>query len=234
MTTRQRLTDRLVRELPVPASGARITYDAEMPGFGARVTAGGARAYVLNYRVAGRERRYTIGGAAEWKAAAARVFAGSLKARIRLGHDPLAELQQHRSEPTVSDLCDVFIADYFVRLRPATTKLYRAAIEGTRNSKGIRLHFRHARVAGVTHADLEGYHRVLSRSAPTMANRAAAVLSRMFTLAVRKGWRADNPARGIERNQETKRTRYLSADEIARLTAALAALPDQQAANVFR
>nr|MBA3324552.1 site-specific integrase [Paracoccaceae bacterium] len=60
------------------------------------------------------------------------------------------------------------------------------------------------------------------------------VLSRMLALAVRKGWRVDNPARGIERNQETKRTRYLSADEIARLTAALAALPDQQAANVFR
>ena len=48
------------------------------------------------------------------------------------------------------------------------------------------------------------------------------------------GLRADNPARGIERNQETKRTRYLSADEIIRLSEALAELDDQQAADIFR
>ena len=39
---------------------------------------------------------------------------------------------------------------------------------------------------------------------------------------------------GIERNQEVKRQRFLRPDEIARLTATLAALPDQQAANIVR
>ena len=67
-----------------------------------------------------------------------------------------------------------------------------------------------------------------------MANRALAVLSQMLNLSVRWGWRSDNPAKGTERNQETKRTRYLAPEEIAALTTALAALPDQQAANVFR
>lgn len=36
------------------------------------------------------------------------------------------------------------------------------------------------------------------------------------------------------RNYEAKRKRYLSADELARLTAALAAHPDRQAADVVR
>jgi hypothetical protein len=38
----------------------------------------------------------------------------------------------------------------------------------------------------------------------------------------------------VERNVEDKRERYLTADELARLTAALDAYPDQQAANAFR
>ena len=57
----ERLTDKLVRALPVPDKGATITYDADVAGFGARITANGARAFVLNYRCAGRERRMTIG-----------------------------------------------------------------------------------------------------------------------------------------------------------------------------
>jgi integrase len=56
----------------------------------------------------------------------------------------------------------------------------------------------------------------------------------MFSLAIRWRWRPDNPCRGIERNPENKRTRYLSSDELGRLTAALAAHEDQQAANIIR
>jgi integrase len=56
----------------------------------------------------------------------------------------------------------------------------------------------------------------------------------MFGLAVRWQWRTDNPAKGIERNQEDKRQRYLTPAELANLTTALAALEDQQAANIIR
>jgi hypothetical protein len=51
---RELLTDRIVRELPAPARGAKITYDGGDPrrrvsGFGVRVTAAGQRAFILNY-----------------------------------------------------------------------------------------------------------------------------------------------------------------------------------------
>ena len=59
MTERKRLTDAIVRRLPLPAAGKAITIDADVPGFGARVTANGARSYVLRYTTrAGRERTY--------------------------------------------------------------------------------------------------------------------------------------------------------------------------------
>lgn len=44
----------------------------------------------------------------------------------------------------------------------------------------------------------------------------------------------DNPVRGLERNPDIKRKRYLSPDEIARLTGTLAEHKDQQAANIVR
>jgi hypothetical protein len=45
-----RLTDKIVKALPVPERGNKITYDDEPKGFGCRVTAAGARAFILNYR----------------------------------------------------------------------------------------------------------------------------------------------------------------------------------------
>ncbi|MDF2781163.1 MAG: hypothetical protein K0S96_967, partial [Geminicoccaceae bacterium] len=39
-----KLTDRIVRELPAPATGNRITFDDGVKGFGIRITAGNARA----------------------------------------------------------------------------------------------------------------------------------------------------------------------------------------------
>ena len=48
-----------------------------------------------------------------------------------------------------------------------------------------------------------------------------ALLSRMFSMAIKWRMCADNPGKAIERNEEHKRRRYLSADEIMRLIEAL-------------
>jgi hypothetical protein len=102
----QKLTDNMVKALSVPETGNKIHYDSEVKGFGCRVTAGGARSFILNYRTrGGRERRFTIGQFPEWKVGAARQEAASWKRRIENGDDPLAEIELARSAPTVADLC---------------------------------------------------------------------------------------------------------------------------------
>ena len=61
--THVRLNEETVKRLPVPSKGNRITYfagamiqGAKAPrGFGLRVTAAGARSFILNYRLRGRE-----------------------------------------------------------------------------------------------------------------------------------------------------------------------------------
>jgi integrase len=64
-----------------------------------------------------------------------------------------------------------------------------------------------------------------NRKAPYQANRALALLSRMFNLAERWGLRPDgsNPGRHVEKFAERRRERTLSPAELARLGDALAA-----------
>jgi integrase len=226
-----KLTDPIIKRLRTPADGKEITYDTQVKGFGCRVYASGARTFILNYRTrGGRERWITIGSFPDWNTAAARKEAAELKKSIDRGGDPLGELKAHRSAPTVNDLCDRFTGEYLPRKRPSTQHTYRLQIDNE-----IRPALGQLKVAEVTFADTDGLHRKLTgRGTPYRANRIIALLSRMFFMAIRWHWRTDNPCRGIERNQEHKRRRYLSIDELKRLGKALDKYSDQQSANIIR
>jgi integrase len=229
----QRLTDSIIKALPAPETGNRITYDSEVKGFGCRVTAAGGRAFILNYRTrAGRERRYTIGSFPDWKTSAARTEAGELKKRIDRGEDPMADVEADRTAKTVADLCQRFEEEHLPKTRQATRKDYESLIR-----REIKPAMKSLKVAEVAFSDVDELHRKITRrGARYVANRTIAVLSKMFSLAVKWGWRPDgsNPAKGIERNQEEKRHRYLTGKELAALTVALVEHDDQQAANIVR
>src|SRR5439155_17435020 len=81
------ITQAAIKKLTEPSQGNRILYDKEIPGFGVRVTSNGVVSFVLNYRVNGRERRYTIGRFPELSAKAARAEAIELRGQIREGKD---------------------------------------------------------------------------------------------------------------------------------------------------
>lgn len=226
-----KLTDALVRKLPTPKSGYTITQDDAVKGFGILVTAAGSRSFILRYRTrTGRSRRYTIGSFPDWTTVAARTQAAELKRQIDGGEDPMGEVQAHRDAKTMADLCERFQDDHLPRKRASTVDSY---------ARAIRLHIlpamRNLPVADVGFADVDALHRKLTRAGgPYIANRTVSLLSKMFALAKKWKWRTDNPCQGIERNVETKRQRYLSADEIARLAEALAAYEDQNVANAIR
>lgn len=225
------LTDGVVKRLPVPKTGNRITYDDEVAGFGCRVTAAGARSFVLNYRTPTRERRLTIGPTDRWSTSDARREANRLLRQIDEGGDPLGDLQMQRQAASMLDLCNRFEREYMPRrLRPSTLRDYQLMI-----NKWIRPHFKTMKVADVAFADVERlHHRITDAGHGARANSVSAVVARMLALSVRWGYRADNPAKGIERNAENKRRRYLSGDELQRLTAALGKYPDKASADFIR
>jgi integrase len=235
-----RIDDKMVREMVPPASGNRIVYDDPkqgprnsegVSGFGIRITAAGARSWVLNYRNAeGRERRHTFGHFPELSVEAARKKAKALRGEIKgQGKDPRAERAALLAAPKVSDLCDYYIEQHIPDKRAAS-----GADDKTMIDKIIRPKLGAELVKSIDRAAVVKLHRSLSAT-PYRANRVLSLLSKMFSLAiVDLGWRGDNPAKGVKRNEEQKRERYLTGPEIAKLTQALADHDDQSVANIVR
>lgn len=224
-----RITETLARTAPPPAAGNKIIYDTELKGFGLRVTAGGARAFVLNYRIAALERRYTIGSYPDWSAAAARKEAEGLKRRIDVGDDPMGRRHEDRAAHSIADLCALYEERHLPKKRPNSQRDDRAIIRTIILPRLGKL-----KAGSVRYADIDALHRELSRTAPYRANRLVALLSRIFSLAIRWELVDENPAAGVEKNHEQPRARYLDKSELDRLVTALASYPNQTVANAVR
>jgi integrase len=231
------LSDRLISRQSAPTDKQQIILWDKVRGLGCRITAAGAKSFILDYRTkTGRHRRHTIGKVADgWTVGAARAEAKELRKKIDQGLDPMAEVQAGRDAPTVADLCQRFTEEHLPKLRPLTQRDYKAAIE-----KLILPKLGAAKVAEITYAEVDALHRKITKGsatkdgAPYRANRAVALLSKMFSLAIKWTWRTDNPCKGIERNQEDKRERYLKDDELDRLGAALEQCQDRQSVMMIQ
>jgi integrase len=116
----ERLSEETIKGLQTPAKGNSITYfvgatiqGAKAPrGFGVRVTASGARAFILNYRLRGREHRFTIGAWPDWSALKAVREARNLRQRVDRGEDPLKDRVPIPTTKSVSNVIDDFMSRY--------------------------------------------------------------------------------------------------------------------------
>jgi integrase len=224
-----KLTEHAIRRIAPPATGYALHPDGN--GLALRVTANGAQSWVLNYRTKdGRSRRATIGSLDDWTLGEARKRAQEMRRDVDLGGDPVGDEQAERKAETIDELCDRFIAEHLLRKRPTTARGYRTA---------IKLYIRPAlgaiKIKAVTFADVDRLHRAITKRGKTyQANRVHRVLSSMFTLAIRWRYRTDNPCKGVEKNREHPRERYLTEAEGARLLRELDADRDQVAADLLR
>ncbi len=232
----QALSDASVKKLKVPAAGNRLYRDATVPGFAIRITANGHRAFVLDYRTkTGRKRRLTLGEFGNWTVGSARIRARELKRQIDGGGDPLGEIEDARSAPTMTELIERFRNEHLPRRRAGTQIDYESMLK-----RHIEPTFGTMKVDAVTHADIEKLHRRITgderKGHPYRANRVVALLSKLFSLAVKWNMRLDgtNPCKGIEKNVEHHRRRYLKPDEWAALLKALKAYPDQRVSDAIR
>ncbi|HEV2562262.1 MAG TPA: site-specific integrase [Rhizomicrobium sp.] len=90
------------------------------------------------------------------------------------------------------------------------------------------------KISEVTPSDIDALHAHISSTTPVRANRTVEVLRKAFNLAIRWGIRSDNPASGVRRSPEEKRSRYLTPAEILKLGEALSAHREKTSANAIR
>jgi integrase len=250
MANRQKLTEKVLREA-IPADGRDYQiFDTDVRGFAACIYRGGGRAFTLDYRYAGRQRRMTFGRWPEWGVTSARERAKELRREIDAGGDPLATRGALREAPRVTDLIERYVEVHLPHLAALNAVDQRSMME-----KFIGPAWGRMLVTEVSAYDVElllnkvaegrarpakakpnNRARKLQGTKPTpvRANRVGEVIRKMFTYAIKWGWREDNPAMGFRRRMETPRERYLSQEEISRLAVALDAAQDDRAAGIIR
>ncbi len=222
-----KLTKHIVESAKPDPERDVFIWDTQLPGFGLRVYPSGKRKYILQYRTkSSRQRRLVIGPHGPLTAEKARDTARDLLAQVHGGGDPAGDIKATREAPTVADLA----ADYLQRhaipnKRPESVRNDRSMLD-----RLILPQLGKVKVAAVNRRDIELIHNSL-RERPYQANRVLALLSKMFNLAMAWGWRGDNPARGIPRFHEDRRQRWLSAEELSRLWAALQSHPNRRTSN---
>ncbi|MGO9237996.1 MAG: tyrosine-type recombinase/integrase [Methylocella sp.] len=238
------LTESFVKKIQPPKTAAITVWDSKLTGFGVRVFAPtnrrpqGARSFFINYRIDGRERRFTIGTFPEWSAEAARNEAKKLRRRIDKGDDPASKKRERREAPTVADLAERYRTEHLPKKAESSQANDWAMIK---NEILPRLGSR--KVAEVHHGDIEALHREISKDRPVRANRVVAALSKMFSLSLKPmegedaAWRnhaQGNPCKGVERNPEEGHERFFSEAELAALSDALVAYGPKPAGDCIR
>jgi integrase len=211
-----RLTKRAV-DTAKPRDKEYFLWDGELLGFGLRVLPSGVKSYVAKYRLGpGRRapvRRITIGKHGKITPDEAREIARKVLANVVCGGDPANDRARQRRELTVGELADRYIAEHVrVHNKPSTAVEFERLV-GAR----IKPTFGSQRISTVTRADVKAWHTAM-RASPYAANRALAVLRKMFALAV-EDWEllSVNPALGVKMFREVKRERFAGDDDLRRI-----------------
>jgi len=186
-------------------------------GFGVRVTCTGARAFVLNYRLRGREHRFTIGAWPDWSALKAVREARHLRQRVDRGQNPLDDRTPPAVTATVTSVLDDFVARHVRNknqpLRKRSADEYESAFKRLVKPRIGKLGIYEVRRSNV----IKMLDEIEDANGPVMADRTLAYLRKAFNWYATRDDQFNVPiVRGMARvkPKERARTRVLSDDEI--------------------
>lgn len=208
--------------------------DCDLRGFRLVVSPKGTRRFVASYRVGpkGPPSMYAVGSYPAFTVEEARERARAVLQLAKDGIDPQASRRAVIDAPTFGSLCDVYLNDYAKSqaLAASTVRNARAFLTRAQASLGKR------KVAEITVTDIRKLHGDMrsegisaGNAGVYTANRLLATLSKCFSLAIERGWRTDNPCKGVGKFPEKQRWDHLDEDRVGRLLDACQAYPAHMA-----
>ena len=208
------LTDARVRALKTRKTPYDIR-DGELRGFGVRVLPSGRKRYFVHCQHHGERVWKIVGDAAAMNVVDARSHASRMIASIRRG-----ESTPSRPDETVFEAVAETVFQRYQRVwKPGTLRANRSYLRSQ-----LLPHFSSRPIADIDAREVRNWFASL-RATPVAADRSMPVLSVVMREAERMGLRPEgtNPCRGIRRYRRKGRERFLSDDEIRRLSQRLTA-----------
>jgi len=208
-------------------------FDDRLSGFCVRITPGGKKTYYVQYMADRKVRRMAIGPHGIFTTERARAQATVLLGEIKSGADPQKQKSNRRRGLFIKDLAERYMTEHVIpHCKPSTAKGYRRYLD-----KHILPFFGEMKIRDVQRTDVAEFHHGL-RHTPYGANHGLEIISKMFNLAEMWGLRDDhtNPRRHIKKYKTKARERFLSEDEVRRLSSVLDEIklyPDENLAAVY-
>jgi hypothetical protein len=189
-----------------------ILWDSTVRGFHARRQYGSNVTFAVFYRnEEGKQRWHKIGRHGVFTPNQARIEAARILREVALGHVPTAERVALRNSITVAQLC----ADYEADMSSGRGKKESTIkTDKSRIAAHIVPKLGQRKVTGVTQDDVETFMHALPRGS---ARRVTGLLGAIFSYAVKRKLRSDNPVHGLDKPDDVKRMRRLSEGEYAQL-----------------
>jgi integrase len=208
---KKRFTELFVKKVKPETSPFNV-WDEMERGLVLRIQPTGHRAFKVVYSFRGRPRWYHVGDVG---LADARRIAAKVRLAVAEGKDPVAERQAERGAGSFAELADRYLeARLKAGKRVKSYKHARHLVERWLLPRWGKLD-----AGTITRVDVEKLHEKIT--APVLANRVLAAASPIFNWGIKKGIVANNPTRGVERNETKSRERVLSDSEIRRFWKAL-------------
>ncbi|MYE00150.1 MAG: tyrosine-type recombinase/integrase [Alphaproteobacteria bacterium] len=198
-----------------PRKTTRDIRDAELRGFGVRILPTGGKRYFVQCQHCGERVWKIVGDAGTMSVAEARASAAEMIAAIRRGGET-----PHRPDETLFEAVAERAFHRHERVwKPGTLDVNRSYL---RNQ--ILPHFAGRPIATIDRQEVRRWFARL-RATPVAADRSMPVLSVIMKEAEAMGLRPEgsNPCRGIRRYRRKGRERFLSDEEIRRLSERLTA-----------
>jgi integrase len=223
-----------------------IVWDAKVAGFAVRRQQSDARTYLVKTRIKNKQRWFTIGRhGAPWTPDTARKEALRILGGVVGGQDPASIRDQNKKMLTVSELCDLYLGEaesgriltrFGEPKKASTISTDRGRIErhinpllGDRQVKDVMpedvKRFLHDVAKGKTAVDVKTgpRGRAIVAGGRGTATRTVGLLGGIFSYAVDRGIRPDNPTRGVKRFPDKREERFLTPADFRKLGDAMLA-----------
>jgi integrase len=207
-----------------------LVWDTQVSGFCARRQFSDVVTYSVVFRTQDNiQRWYKVGRAPVFTPDLARKEAIRVLRDVALGKDPSAERHESRHGMTVAQLCDEYEADMNsgkINGKKASTIMS----DVSRIKNHIKPKLGRYKVSTITSDQIEAFMNDLTKGS---AKRVIGLVGAIFSFAVKRKWRTDNPVAVIEKPADVKRMRRLAEAEYAQLSTAIKGIKKSVIVDVF-